>query len=75
MPSLYLLHALFSVEPTAEGDIHVHLQDYNALVLQLVTLPNIILTWCEYYLSIQTAQETRQETRRWDITIGIYDTR
>ncbi|KAI0765199.1 hypothetical protein C8Q74DRAFT_1036021 [Fomes fomentarius] len=45
VPSLYLLHTLFSIEPPAEGDVHVHLQDYNALVLQLVTLPNIILTW------------------------------
>ena len=50
MPSLYALHTLFSARlPTdAEGDVHVHLQDYNDLVLRLVTLPNIILAWCEY---------------------------
>lgn len=25
---------------------HFHLQDYNRSVLELVTLPNIILAWC-----------------------------
>lgn len=24
----------------------IHLQDYNPSVLQLVTLPNLLLTWC-----------------------------
>ncbi|KAH7882322.1 hypothetical protein F5I97DRAFT_345881 [Phlebopus sp. FC_14] len=45
VPTLYILHKIFSSEPNTEADIHVHLQDYNASVLQLVTLPNIILTW------------------------------
>ena len=26
----------------------MHLQDYNEMVLRLVTLPNVILAWCEY---------------------------
>lgn len=25
---------------------HFHLQDYNRSVLELVTLPNIMLAWC-----------------------------
>ncbi|KIJ63061.1 hypothetical protein HYDPIDRAFT_113597 [Hydnomerulius pinastri MD-312] len=45
VPTLYVLHEIFSSQPTTESDSHIHLQDYNASVLQLVTLPNIILTW------------------------------
>ncbi|KAI0371372.1 hypothetical protein BV20DRAFT_993664 [Pilatotrama ljubarskyi] len=45
VPSLYLLQAIFSKEPSANSDIHIHLQDYNELVLRLVTLPNVILAW------------------------------
>ncbi|KAH9835427.1 uncharacterized protein C8Q71DRAFT_119473 [Rhodofomes roseus] len=47
VPSLYAMHQLFSVTPSANS-IHenvVVLQDYNELVLRLVTLPNAILTW------------------------------
>ncbi|GBE89149.1 Histidine protein methyltransferase 1 [Sparassis crispa] len=46
LPTLYLLHQLFSSQPTPERpETHVHLQDYNDLVLRLVTLPNVILAW------------------------------
>lgn len=50
VPSLFLLHQLFTSElPEQMGsqasEVHVHLQDYNALVLRLVTLPNILLAW------------------------------
>ncbi|OSD02655.1 hypothetical protein PYCCODRAFT_1435308 [Trametes coccinea BRFM310] len=45
IPSLYLLQALFSSEPDPNSNVHVHLQDYNDLVLRLVTLPNVILAW------------------------------
>lgn len=31
-----------------EKRTEIHLQDYNASVLRLVTLPNILLTWCTY---------------------------
>lgn len=48
IPSLYLLSTIFAAEPSAESNIHIHLQDYNDLVLRLVTLPNVILAWCEY---------------------------
>ena len=27
-------------------ETHVHLQDYNRSVLELVTFPNVLLTWC-----------------------------
>ncbi|KAI9061641.1 hypothetical protein FKP32DRAFT_1594434 [Trametes sanguinea] len=45
IPSLYLLQALFSAEPDPNSNVHVHLQDYNDLVIRLVTLPNVILAW------------------------------
>ncbi|KAI6158035.1 hypothetical protein BKA82DRAFT_996383 [Pisolithus tinctorius] len=45
IPTLYILHSIFSSPPSKEREIHVHLQDYNASVLQLITIPNIILTW------------------------------
>ncbi|KAI0724844.1 hypothetical protein C8Q72DRAFT_786592, partial [Fomitopsis betulina] len=47
VPSLYALHQAFSVlssQHDLEETVFV-LQDYNALVLQLVTLPNIVLAW------------------------------
>lgn len=51
IPSLYIVQQLFleppgeSAESRQQDEVHVHMQDYNALVLRLVTLPNIILTW------------------------------
>lgn len=45
VPTLCILHDIFASPPTEEREIHVHLQDYNASVLQLITIPNIILTW------------------------------
>ncbi|KAI0945076.1 hypothetical protein AcV7_001709 [Taiwanofungus camphoratus] len=46
VPTLYLLHRLFSGDASAaDRDVHIHLQDYNALVLRLVTLPNVLLAW------------------------------
>ena len=49
MPSLYLLRLLLS-EPRPEEPLQTEiiLQDYNDLVLQLVTFPNVLLTWCMY---------------------------
>jgi len=51
IPSAYVLSQL--LDPTnGEGSLEtprdLHVQDYNRLVLELVTLPNIILAWCEY---------------------------
>ncbi|KDQ22446.1 hypothetical protein PLEOSDRAFT_1051153 [Pleurotus ostreatus PC15] len=47
IPSIYLLERLFAQLPTNTGlpMTHIHLQDYNDAVLQLVTLPNILLSW------------------------------
>lgn len=30
----------------------MHLQDYNTSVLELVTLPNVLLTWCTSYITL-----------------------
>ncbi|KAA1476118.1 hypothetical protein DENSPDRAFT_784541 [Dentipellis sp. KUC8613] len=49
VPSIFLLHRLFAAlaaDPSqSPKDTHVHLQDYNRSVLELITLPNIILAW------------------------------
>ncbi|KAF6763186.1 hypothetical protein DFP72DRAFT_1000579 [Ephemerocybe angulata] len=47
IPSLYVLLKALS-EPPSPTETHIHLQDYNASVLELVTFPNALLTW---YLS------------------------
>ncbi|KAH7918658.1 hypothetical protein BV22DRAFT_1041576 [Leucogyrophana mollusca] len=55
VPSLYLLHKIFAkteTETETETETDIHLQDYNASVLELVTLPNVLLTW---YLSPASA--------------------
>jgi len=39
----------FSSPPASSDnkqETHIHVQDYNASVLELVTLPNMILAWC-----------------------------
>ncbi|KAJ7678704.1 hypothetical protein B0H17DRAFT_1078121 [Mycena rosella] len=51
IPSVYILHRLFCGDPNAGS--HVHLQDYNASVLELITFPNIILAW---YMSPASAE-------------------
>ncbi|TFK41589.1 hypothetical protein BDQ12DRAFT_389843 [Crucibulum laeve] len=46
IPSLYVLHEILSAPPSPDAPpTYVHLQDYNASVLDLVTLPNVLLTW------------------------------
>ena len=30
----------------SDQETHIHLQDYNRSVLELVTFPNILLVWC-----------------------------
>ncbi|KAL0959360.1 hypothetical protein HGRIS_014614 [Hohenbuehelia grisea] len=56
IPSIYLLHRIFSAAPPSSIDVdqpadspdykfHIHLQDFNASVLELMTLPNILLNW------------------------------
>ncbi|KAH7909384.1 hypothetical protein BJ138DRAFT_1155450 [Hygrophoropsis aurantiaca] len=48
IPSLYILQKIFSSStPDIRNflETHIHLQDYNSSVLELVTLPNVLLTW------------------------------
>jgi len=54
MPSLYILHQLFSSsnDQATTPSTQIHLQDYNTSVLELVTLPNVLLTWYASPLSI-----------------------
>lgn len=56
IPTAYLLQNLFNSAPSDKQTV-IHLQDYNKSVLELVTLPNLILAWCKYsrkgsYLSL-----------------------
>ncbi|KJA26922.1 hypothetical protein HYPSUDRAFT_132346 [Hypholoma sublateritium FD-334 SS-4] len=51
VPSMYVLRELLEcLEPNEKGatKTEIHLQDYNASVLQLMTLPNMLLTWYPY---------------------------
>ncbi|KAF9480933.1 hypothetical protein BDN70DRAFT_876955 [Pholiota conissans] len=49
VPSMFIFREILdSIEPNSAqipSPTEVHLQDYNASVLQLVTLPNFLLTW------------------------------
>ncbi|KAF8837872.1 hypothetical protein BDN67DRAFT_1071131 [Paxillus ammoniavirescens] len=45
VPTLYILHEILSSRPAGKTETHIHLQDYNASVLQLVTMPNVVLAW------------------------------
>ncbi|KAG6814488.1 hypothetical protein H0H92_000013 [Tricholoma furcatifolium] len=47
VPSMCILRKLFS-SPLTDEDVdetEIHLQDYNASVIELVSIPNILLTW------------------------------
>lgn len=52
VPSLYLLQRLFSSAVFPNGETQLHLQDYNASVLQFISFPNVLLTW---YMSASAA--------------------
>ncbi|KAJ3784673.1 hypothetical protein GGU10DRAFT_22214 [Lentinula aff. detonsa] len=47
VPSLYLLQRIFSSPPTGSTSQKtiIHFQDYNPSVLELVTFPNMLLSW------------------------------
>ncbi|KAJ9479470.1 Histidine protein methyltransferase 1 [Pseudozyma hubeiensis] len=46
LPSLFILSQVLNEELSNQPlDLTFHLADYNAQVLQLVTLPNLLLTW------------------------------
>ncbi|KAK7001305.1 hypothetical protein R3P38DRAFT_3048434 [Favolaschia claudopus] len=51
IPSVFLLSRLFCEQSNV--NCHVHLQDYNSSVLELITFPNIILAW---YMSPSSAE-------------------
>ncbi|KAK0462500.1 uncharacterized protein EV420DRAFT_1525216 [Desarmillaria tabescens] len=44
VPSVYIMQKLFSGLPHGK-ETQLHLQDYNAMVFELLTLPNLILAW------------------------------
>jgi protein-histidine N-methyltransferase len=47
MPSAFILRSLLDEEaPTTNNRTVLHLQDYNKSVLELVTIPNLLLAWC-----------------------------
>ncbi|KAG6899944.1 hypothetical protein C0993_005067 [Termitomyces sp. T159_Od127] len=45
VPTLFVLRQLLSTSPDEATDTEIHLQDYNASVLELVSFPNVLLTW------------------------------
>lgn len=46
LPSVFLLDQVLRDDPSTQPiNLNLHLADYNAQVLQLVTLPNLILAW------------------------------
>ncbi|KAF8880028.1 hypothetical protein BD779DRAFT_1612805 [Infundibulicybe gibba] len=51
VPSLYVLYKLFRSPSHAGQETYLHLQDYNSSVLELITFPNILLTWCTEFHS------------------------
>ncbi|WWC99044.1 hypothetical protein V866_005938 [Kwoniella sp. B9012] len=48
LPTLYLLRSLLSTSSSLSTKTTFHVQDYNSLVLSLVTLPNLILATIPY---------------------------
>ncbi|KAF9652592.1 hypothetical protein BDM02DRAFT_3266297 [Thelephora ganbajun] len=53
IPSAYLLRQLFTLDEARNaGETHLYLQDFNRSVLELITLPNILLAW---YMSPSSA--------------------
>lgn len=45
LPTLFILSQVLQDPPQSGEGLTLHLADYNAQVLQLVTLPNLILSW------------------------------
>ncbi|KAJ9123089.1 hypothetical protein QFC22_001279 [Naganishia vaughanmartiniae] len=67
LPSVYLLRRLLELPAGASAITELHLQDYNISVLQLVTLPNLILasiseeTLAEMDSNLELTHEVIQE--------------
>ncbi|KAL9110072.1 MAG: hypothetical protein Q9227_005411 [Pyrenula ochraceoflavens] len=47
LPTLALLHSMRSGKQGLERRIHITLADYNERVLQVATIPNLLLTWAK----------------------------
>ena len=49
VPTAYILQCLLNEDPPSTGSnpTLLHVQDYNRSVLELVTLPNLLLAWCK----------------------------
>ena len=66
MPSLalfaYILGQQESRDGTAPRRIHFTFADYNAAVLRLVTLPNLLLTWCHARSQVAAASTAEAGT-------------
>ncbi|KAF8309779.1 hypothetical protein F5887DRAFT_911239 [Amanita rubescens] len=65
VPSMYLLHEALSLSAGSSSPLEtqIHLQDYNSSVLELITLPNLLITWylspaSASYHSTQTSSES-----------------
>ena len=56
IPTAYLLQTLLNSTETPPKDKStiIHVQDYNKSVLELVTLPNLILAWCKHPLGFHS---------------------
>ncbi|KAI5827305.1 hypothetical protein K523DRAFT_247133 [Schizophyllum commune Tattone D] len=54
IPSLYLFHEILQDErkPSEVPHTKITLQDYNASVLELITLPNLLIAWCKPVISL-----------------------
>ncbi|KAI0039750.1 hypothetical protein FA95DRAFT_990366 [Auriscalpium vulgare] len=64
VPSVYLLSKLFASELASDSDspwTYVTLQDYNRSVLELVTLPNVVLAWYMSPLSLAFRSSDSEE--------------
>ncbi|SPO23697.1 related to HPM1 - AdoMet-dependent methyltransferase [Ustilago trichophora] len=66
LPSLFLLSQVLKDPLGGKINLTLHLADYNAAVLQLVTLPNLLLTWyaspaSSAYRTTLEAEQLRQE--------------
>ncbi|KAL1745342.1 hypothetical protein HDZ31DRAFT_36643 [Schizophyllum fasciatum] len=59
IPSLYLLHGIFQDmrKPSEVPRTKITLQDYNASVLELITLPNLLIAWCTFLQKRQNQVE------------------
>ncbi|KAF4634017.1 hypothetical protein G7Y89_g4094 [Cudoniella acicularis] len=61
LPSLAIFQLLIQTPPAQTGGLDIGLADYNPTVLQLVTLPNILLSWAQVTRKASWEQEGELE--------------